>query len=509
MDTIRLENVRGFVDTKDVQLAKLNLFVGNNNSGKSTLLRVLPLLKQSAQVRTVSDLLWFGPYVDFGSHEVTQSNLTHTNEIAITIGFPLVSSVGVHRPFGIRNQNSADASPSAEIKTSVSIRQKPNPEKTALLSEYVIELAEQEILLQLTENLSVTEFSVNDEPFTPFARTSLDFHRAYGIFPRVVSRFQEDKRSTVDQDLVQLLRPLVDGDISDDQIHKACQTIEIGLPNQMLSQVMALELGVDYRRHVRDYWKESDKTFRELVTRVYARELPTLLDLIGDYLTELVSSMQYVSPMRATAERYYRIQDLAVDEIDPQGRNLAMFLKNLSAEDANAFATWTYENMKFDVRIDSSKGHVSIVIADDEKTPRTNLADSGFGYSQVLPILAQLWKGSTERSGVSVPIFFAIEQPELHLHPKMQAQLADLFVRLVAQPCPNSRELRIILETHSETVVTQIGKAISKGSIKSQDVAVYLFDKPGSAIPTEITKSGFDKDGFLTNWPYGFFDAGV
>jgi predicted ATPase len=65
----------------------------------------------------------------------------------------------------------------------------------------------------------------------------------------------------------------------------------------------------------------------------------------------------------------------------------------------------------------------------------------------------------------------------------------------------------LIIETHSETFINQLGKAVDKKAISPNDVGVYLFDKHESDGTTSITESSFDENGFLTKWPYGFFDS--
>ena len=55
------------------------------------------------------------------------------------------------------------------------------------------------------------------------------------------------------------------------------------------------------------------------------------------------------------------------------------------------------------------------------------------------------------------PITFAIEQPELHLHPLFQARLADAFCNIVREARRSKSDLRLVIETHSETMVNRFG----------------------------------------------------
>nr|WP_258025583.1 DUF3696 domain-containing protein [Burkholderia sp. COPS] len=183
-----------------------------------------------------------------------------------------------------------------------------------------------------------------------------------------------------------------------------------------------------------------------------------------------------------------------------------MFLANLTDEEANEFAHWTAKHMGFEVRAMARQGHISVVISDPGSNKITNLADTGFGFSQVLPILAQLWQASRTKTSANAPHYFAIEQPELHLHPRMQAKLADLLISVTKDEEDLPSNLRIVLETHSETLINRFGRAIDKGDYNQEDVKIYLFDKVGVSGKTLVRESRYDSEGYLENWPYGFFD---
>lgn len=71
---------------------------------------------------------------------------------------------------------------------------------------------------------------------------------------------------------------------------------------------------------------------------VYSR-----LAQIDEYITYYFRQVHYIAPLRATAERYYRLRNLAIDEIDFQGKNLAVFLNSLAEDRLKAFQDWTQE----------------------------------------------------------------------------------------------------------------------------------------------------------------------
>lgn len=67
--SFRVRNLRSIEDSGFVDLKPITIFVGRNSSGKSTLARVFPLLRQSAEVAKRGPILWWGRLVDFGGFD--------------------------------------------------------------------------------------------------------------------------------------------------------------------------------------------------------------------------------------------------------------------------------------------------------------------------------------------------------------------------------------------------------------------------------------------------------
>ena len=149
----------------------------------------------------------------------------------------------------------------------------------------------------------------------------------------------------------------------------------------------------------------------------------------------------------------------------------------------------------------------------------------GFGFSQILPVLAQIWSLTRKTPvrhfiGPNQQRFFreddesessgdiiAIEQPELHLHPRLQAKVADMFATAATVSKAEKHPLTIIFETHSETIVNRIGHLVANGKLAPEDVQVLLFEKATAESDTKVTQAKFGSDGVLQNWPHGFFLA--
>lgn len=121
------------------------------------------------------------------------------------------------------------------------------------------------------------------------------------------------------------------------------------------------------------------------------------------------------------------------------------------------------------------------------------LSDVGFGISQFLPIIVadlQLHSGST--------LFLA--QPEIHLHPSVQASLADYFVKQAKE-----KGKRYVIETHSEYLINRLRLAVTQKRIKPEDLSIYYLEAaPGG---TRAHKVVFTERGQIQGAPKSFFDT--
>jgi predicted ATPase len=124
---------------------------------------------------------------------------------------------------------------------------------------------------------------------------------------------------------------------------------------------------------------------------------------------------------------------------------------------------------------------------------RVNIADVGFGVSQIFPILLEglrMPRGST----------LLLEQPEIHLHPNLQMQMADYFISLALSG------KRVIVETHSDHIINRLVRRIVEDvnlNLKDQIAIYFIRPNVDGAVFEEIKID--DKRGII-NWPEDFFD---
>lgn len=210
-----------------------------------------------------------------------------------------------------------------------------------------------------------------------------------------------------------------------------------------------------------------------------------------------IGDINYVSPLRAYPKRYYSLDKTkkpkSLDTLD--GDSIAEVLKN------NEGLKWKVNNWlnHFKVAVDV---HIIEEVIHKLKVQQNNLqldiTDVGFGISQILPVIVQGF--FTAPGSLTM-----IEQPEVHLHPKMQADLADLFIDIALPSKDGKRKCQkyLLIETHSEYLLKRLRRRIADKTISADDVGIYYIEQKESNLST-IKKIDIGKTG-LFEWPEEFY----
>ncbi|MAT55714.1 MAG: hypothetical protein CMN32_14655 [Saprospirales bacterium] len=142
-------------------------------------------------------------------------------------------------------------------------------------------------------------------------------------------------------------------------------------------------------------------------------------------------------------------------------------------------------------KISGSESLYQVLVRKNSTSPEVTLADVGFGVSQILPVIALCYY-APEKS------ILLIEQPEIHLHPSVQAGLADVFMDTIKH-----RNVQIILESHSEYLLRRLQRRIAENNYSAERAKLYFCDIQQQQ--SELTPLSINSFGQIENWPDGFF----
>jgi hypothetical protein len=213
-------------------------------------------------------------------------------------------------------------------------------------------------------------------------------------------------------------------------------------------------------------------------------------------ITEFLQSLSYLGPLREHPKRLFQSTDEIPESVGTRGENTPQVLYLRKDRQFHAgVRKWIREfNLAEDIFCDPL-GHGAFVlrVRGMNRQSDSDYADVGFGMSQVLPLIVQ---GLHAEPG-SVTY---VEQPEIHLNPRLQSTLANFFAELA-----KSQKFAVI-ETHSEHFLLRIRSLIAEGSLHADDVALYYVEKEGSrSVQRRIQ---IERDGHIkpNEWPKGFFE---
>jgi len=204
----------------------------------------------------------------------------------------------------------------------------------------------------------------------------------------------------------------------------------------------------------------------------------------------------HIAPIRPFLERYISSHHRSRDALTVQGARLIDRLSD--KEVRKSVDRWFREfDIAFEVK-EITELLKELVTIQRRGKVQLSINDVGFGYSQVLPIIIE----GTSRPENSLTM---IEQPEVHLHPKMQAKLADFFIEASGvSPVMqlDGKKRFFLIETHSENILKRLRRRIAEGALSNADIAVYfLEDAPAG---NTVRKVAVEADGDI-DWPKDFY----
>ena len=223
---------------------------------------------------------------------------------------------------------------------------------------------------------------------------------------------------------------------------------------------------------------------------------------------KLFSHVYYLGPTRVHPQRHYHWEKTHPKEIDMWGnkavdallsarvRQLTMAHNGKRVSIEERISKWLQKmelahSFSLVLKGSLDDNNYEVRFQKSQNSTEVTLADMGHGVADLFPLLVHCCyvpEGST----------LILEQPGVHLHPMAQADLADLFLEVITE-----RDLQILVESHSEHLLTRLQRRIAEKQIDQDDVALYFCrntDGVSTIEELEVTESGDIK-----NWPENFF----
>ncbi len=440
LEKLRIQNFKSWQDTGDIAFGSLTGFFGTNSSGKSSILQFLLMLKQTVESSDRSRVLHLGDdksYVDLG----TMYDILFMHKDPSTLDFSF--SWKPENPFFITD----------------------------------IDFDENEL------------WSQEDIYFAAQVKRDGDLVK--------LSRFSYQDAD----DLVQI-KNFDDKSLEDNDLRLSHELFIAYDNGRLKKSKVTVEPGKFY-----SIPKVSHLTIKD--RKKYTEGLPGIMSYGASELENLFNRIHYLGPLREYPSRLYVWAGEQTQSVGNRGERAVAAL--LSSRNRGAtidmgadqpkrtveehVAYWLKELgliYSFKVQpIAPNRKEYEVRIQRTAESASVFLTDVGFGVSQILPVLVLLFyvpEGST----------VILEQPEIHLHPAVQAGLADVFIDAIKR-----RKLQIVLESHSEHLLQRLQRRLAEERIETDAIKLYFTSiKEGHS---ELTTLELDEYGNIHNWPAGFF----
>jgi predicted ATPase len=550
-----LSNFKGFKKLEPIELKPLTVLCGINNSGKSSIIQSLLLMKQNVDSRQItSDYMYISDPIIFNGFYV---HLGDWNDVIY--GHATDKQIGLTWHIFDINQSKKDIE--VDVKFGISSNININDKSTASEDKNKV-LISNFIFRDLQNDFSFA-LEKSDNEFYQLKLRGIELRFFFlRLIYKSIFIYGDDliaatnkaiktkffSQTLISDIVLEKVKVKFDGIAPTSlQIHdfaKQSHTILTQIKNEDLNNIKGVPKSFYHfldltLRHLNTYLQQkstSEKTTSKNIREVAVRDELTMFTqekeislfdffpfyrLTASYLRNLWSKMRYIGPLREAPKRFYLFDDwrkidigingeytplvLAVEQEQKipkyhrciyEGKQIKEYELRESDQLLEALNWWLSECMKLPeitsvVGLSGIPGQVKL----NSSGIDVNLPDVGFGVSQILPILVECLRTREDETVV-------LEQPEIHLHPSLQSKLADFLI------CMAKSGKRLVVETHSEHLINRLCLRIAQeesGEIK--DLLNTLFVSFDGKEQTSVVKPiEINEFGEIENWPVGFFD---
>ncbi|MDE0314782.1 MAG: DUF3696 domain-containing protein [Candidatus Poribacteria bacterium] len=505
LHALELENFKAFGERARIPFAPITLIFGENSAGKSTILQALYLLKQTLEGRdTGAPLLPRADsgIVDLGSFQEMLFDHDLERRLSIRVDTKLDQELGIEFSF-----------------------KRPSPEEEVLLDQIGIYDGKSSKCLAKFQPLALTE---KPKEFT--RRRFLSNSRSISVsklaavkcvwLAEAIEHWIPEFEWCIDnkEKIRNLLEEkLVDLEQHSEGIREGANSFKDDM--KFLLSNFDLETYVSRRRDEemntvldiqgffpveimtgkRSPWIDEVRFFfHRRADEFIIFDVAQLVMWAASRLGLTLEALFPMSPFRKPPERWYIFSGTSPSHVGYQGDLLPDLLlrRPKLVDETNEWLKRLEIDYELEVKpvgTDSSD-LFAVRLIDTRRKERVSIAlsDVGFGVSQLLPFIVQ--------SLVAEEQIISIEQPEVHVHPRLQADLGDLLAAAIKKENPN----QFLVETHSEHLILRLQRLVYEKRIQPEDVSVIYVSRGPEGAKAERLR--LDEEGdFIDEWPDGFF----
>ncbi len=453
-----LDNFRSFKN-QNFKFSKFNILIGENSSGKSSILKFFLILKQSLQSfqsRSAINITLQGDYVDLGNYE--EMIYYHDLSQTLTFSFTLDSDYPLFFKSYVTKTEKRNINSKNEDNNILEVYR--------LLKDYPTKIS-----FSLSKDLKQ-----HDNIKTIISNPKLGSIE-------IVTKLNENKE--------------IENVISSDAI---CDIIFIDLDNNK-TEYTNIEYEKDAFFSMVKGYSLNEKFDKKFSVDFY--QIAYLL-ITQNFIERFAQRIQFINPINSVPKRFLFRKDPSSKYINLNLEELVNILSDetLDKISSEKLISKINEAVNFfgianEIKINKDNKIPVVELKAKVKDLWSNITDVGYGTSLQLPILFQIILSNTKSGGENI----LIEQPEVHLHPKLQAQFIETILKF-------GFNNKYFIETHSEHIVRKLQIMVKNNmyGIKPSDITIHYFRRENEV--SHVTFHEILSDGKLNpNFPSGFFDS--
>lgn len=512
----QLTNFKAFAGPETIPIRPITLIFGPNSSGKSSIFQSLLMLKQTLEEAAGSGttLLYKGNLVDLGSYRefIHRHDVERSFSFKITMPLPKdfedLWQMPVNLSDNLRKEFIELKEIIAEFKSLGGMRISFSYEKESL-DTFVSNLD-----LFLGDVITPIVTYKNSPESKSYLIMKLILSNFIGFIDKYYPELKIDKNADYSDIMSPFLKEMAVRMLEEGKMEKDDQKdnimallFKISHEGTSLPLFNYLPVGIGHLPPEEIISKLSGYDSPE------AGNISILTLVIAKLFQEFLKNLLYIGPLRESPTREFTFSGTRTQYVGKSGKfvpDLLISDKELK-EKVNGYFNRLDIGYELEVPRLSDPDYdihdvFSLRLFDKSTGVYVGITDVGFGISQVLPVIIQ--------SLISNAKTILIEQPEYHLHPRLQAELGDMFI----ESALGGRRNTFLIETHSEHLILRIMRrmrdtfngTLPEGlpPIRPQDVAVLYVEKDGTqSIVREMPLN--ERGELLKAWPGGFFEEAL